>query len=52
MIATKRLSTLAGFSPRAQALNADIQQFKEESEQEQVDEVRLPLAGLESDGED
>ncbi|RDX41969.1 Pkinase-domain-containing protein [Lentinus brumalis] len=40
MIATKRLSTLAGFSPRAQALNADIQQFKEESEQEQVDEDR------------
>ena len=41
MIATKRMSTLAGFSPRAQALGADIQQFKEESEKEQVDEVRV-----------
>ncbi|KAI0689813.1 Pkinase-domain-containing protein [Cerioporus squamosus] len=40
MIATKRLSTLAGFSPNAQALGADIQQFKEESEKEQVDEDR------------
>lgn len=45
MIATKRLSTLAGFSPNAQALGANIQQFKEESEKEQVDEVRvLPSA--------
>ena len=43
MIATKRMSTLAGFSPRAQALGADIQQFKEESEKEQVDEVRVHL---------
>ena len=40
MIATKRLSTLAGFSPSAQALGANIAQFKEESEKEQVDEVR------------
>ena len=42
MIATKRMSTLAGFSPRAQALGADIQQFKEESEKEHMDEVRGP----------
>ncbi|RPD60630.1 Pkinase-domain-containing protein [Lentinus tigrinus ALCF2SS1-6] len=40
MIATKRMSTLAGFSPRAQALGAEVQQFKEESEKEQVDEDR------------
>ena len=41
MIATKRLSTLAGFSPSAQALGANIAQFKEESEKEQIDEVRF-----------
>ncbi|KAI0752543.1 Pkinase-domain-containing protein [Daedaleopsis nitida] len=40
MIATKRLSTLAGFSPGAQTLSANIAQFKEESEKEQVDEDR------------
>ena len=40
MIATKRLTLLAGLSPTAQALSEHIAQFKEESEKEQVDEVR------------
>ena len=39
MIATKRLTLLAGLSPTAQALSEHIAQFKEESEKEQVDEV-------------
>ena len=42
MIATKRMSTLAGLSPTAQTLGQNIQQFKEESEKEHMDEVRCP----------
>ena len=40
MIATKRMSTLAGSSPTMQGFGRDIAQYKEESEKEQVDEVR------------
>ncbi|EJF59860.1 Pkinase-domain-containing protein [Dichomitus squalens LYAD-421 SS1] len=40
MIATKRMSLLAGLSPTAQTLSEHIAQFKEESEKEQVDEGR------------
>ena len=32
MMAMKRMSTMAGLSPGARALGADIQQYKEESE--------------------
>lgn len=40
MIATKRMSLLAGSSSKSQNLGADIAQYKEESEKEQIDEVR------------
>ncbi|KAI0708507.1 Pkinase-domain-containing protein [Earliella scabrosa] len=40
MIATKRMSTLAGSSPTMQGFGRDIAQYKEESEKEQVDEDR------------
>ncbi|KAI0772983.1 Pkinase-domain-containing protein [Trametes elegans] len=40
MIATKRMSTLAGLSPTAQTFGQNIAQLKEESEKEHVDEDR------------
>ena len=40
MIATKRMSTLVGLSPTTQSLGHNIQQYKEESEKEHMDEVR------------
>ena len=40
MIATRRMSSLAGLSPTAQSFGANIAQLKEESEKEHVDEVR------------
>ena len=46
MMAMKRMSTLAigsKLSPEAQQLGQNIQQYKEESEKENVDEVRFPL---------
>ena len=43
MIATRRMSSLAGLSPTAQSFGANIAQLKEESEKEHVDEVRLHL---------
>ena len=43
MIATKRMSTLVGLSPTTQSLGHNIQQYKEESEKEHMDEVRLAL---------
>ena len=44
MIATKRMSTLAGSSPTMQGFGRDIAQYKEESEKEQVDEVRARVS--------
>lgn len=41
MIATKRMSSLAGLSPTAQRFGQNIAELKEESEKEHVDEVRL-----------
>jgi len=41
--AMKRMSTLASLSPRGE-LEANIAKYKEESEKEDVDEVRLPLS--------
>ena len=38
MIATKRMSTLVGLSPTTQSLGHNIQQYKEESEKERLDE--------------
>ena len=46
MIATKRMSTLAGSSPTMQGFGRDIAQYKEESEKEQVDEVRTRVSPL------
>ncbi|KAH9903202.1 Pkinase-domain-containing protein [Cubamyces lactineus] len=40
MIATRRMSSLAGLSPTAQSFGANIAQLKEESEKEHVDEDR------------
>ncbi|KAI0634541.1 Pkinase-domain-containing protein [Trametes polyzona] len=40
MIATKRMSSLAGLSPTAQSFGQNIAQLKEESEKEHVDEDR------------
>ena len=41
MIATKRMSVLAGLSPTAQNFGHDIAQLKEESEKEVIDGVRI-----------
>lgn len=41
MIATKRMSSLAGLSPTAQRFGQNIAELKEESEKEHVDEVRF-----------
>ena len=42
MIATKRMSVLAGLSPTAQTFGHNIAQLKEESEKEVIDGVRNP----------
>ena len=44
MIATKRMSVLAGLSPTAQNFGHDIAQLKEESEKEVIDGVRVPTS--------
>ncbi|KAI0816914.1 Pkinase-domain-containing protein [Trametes gibbosa] len=54
MIATKRMSSLAGLSPTAQTFGQNIAQLKEESEKEHVDEDRSVMhydahGGSESD---
>ena len=44
MIATKRMSVLAGLSPTAQTFGHNIAQLKEESEKEVIDGVRIPFS--------
>ncbi|KAH9848075.1 Pkinase-domain-containing protein [Lenzites betulinus] len=57
MIATKRMSSLAGLSPTAQTFGQNIAQLKEESEKENVDEDRSVMhydthGGSDSDARD
>jgi len=52
MMAMKRMSTLASLSPGAEDFNRNLQQYKEESEKEAVDEHEQVFYHGGSDGED